>query len=409
MDEEEDMIKIDLIEFQRDIFDCVNAAGKTTKQDVADELDTSVHKVNSTVMGLIRSGVLSENETKTGKKISIRDGVRINDDDVVLVPPLPEEEPWKDYTPEEMVALFGNDGMDELKRRALTDALANAPGVGKKAAEYALHLFEADEDIRRDPTHLLSALKDSGVKDTILNRIVREVFLVEKKYSEYNKQKSTVAIPGINSNPERERDLDIGFHAEDFDHRRNYGRSEMIRDKRYREAGSSDRGMEDPPWWVDRLLNNKSNDDPEKDKMAAEINDLKSALHEKDIKVAITDATTPLMERISSLETRKADDGNLTDAQYKARTEKEIFEDLSGTMENAMRNAVKPIIEAQEVQVKLQTLNSIRSMEKADGVPPGTYLKYMNEEGEEVTQGQVNKTINFLKEKAGGDKSATPP
>lgn len=406
MDEEEDMIKIDLIEFQRDVFDCVNAAGKATKQDIAEELDDSVHRVNSTVMGLLNAGVLVETKTNTGVKISIRGGVKIGDGDTIFVPPRSDDNDtvWEDYTPEEMVALFGNEGMDELKRRALTEALANAPGVGKKSAEYALHLFEADEDIRRDPTHLLSALKDSGIKDAILNRIVREVFLVEKKYSEYNKQKSTVAIPGINSNPERERDLDIGFRAEDFDHRKDYGRGGMNSNRRFREAGFSDHGMDDPPWWVERLLNNGSHSDPEKKRMADKIDELESALHEKEIKVAITDATSPLMERISNLESRKASAGTLTDAQYKAQTEKEIFEDLSGTIESTIGNAVKPIIEAQEVQVKLQTLNSIRSMEKADGVPAGTYLKYMSGEGEEVTQGQVNKTIDYLKEKASGGK-----
>ena len=122
---------------------------------------------------------------------------------------------------------------------------------------------------------------------------------------------------------------------------------------------------------------------------------------ERKIYGAITEATAPLVQKINSLEKQPVVmAGDMTDERYKLVTEKEIFQDMTGSVKEIMTDVLEPVVMGVQEMQKMAGMREVIDMEKSDGVPSGTYLKYMmsgNTPEEPITKDRISGTINKIK------------
>ena len=225
------MPEVEMSEIQQRVFSTIKQHGEEgiSKKDIATELGISIHKINTPIRALTNSGGIVE--TKEGA-LTLAAGVEEKEgyEDRIIVSSQPKEkdDDFDSYTPEELVTFYQDEGMSYLKRKALASALKTVPGVGSKSEVCILHIFDADLDVREEPTELMQALEDCGVKKALLGRIVREVFLVEKLYGNYLKEGSNIVIDQRRRSVDRE------------------GRT-FIRDTGYEREGERGRRLNDHP------------------------------------------------------------------------------------------------------------------------------------------------------------------
>jgi len=487
---------VELTELQTRIYDLVKEKGTISKKNIAKHLDMQLRSVASPIKSMLDSGVLVEDEygeytIAAGVREELEDGflsvpsASINDqvddeatrspgntsvsDDGAYEGEDDEDDLYSEYWrkhPEELVTYYQEEGLDALKKHALQAALENTPGVGKKALNSALHWFDIDEDVRRDPTALMRALEDAGVKHTVVGRVVRETFLPEKQYSRYLRPETDIIIDRgrPNASPHRhtvptmrQRYSDRGAMYED-----EYEYSPHVRSTtRHRD--------DEPPAWARHIMSRldaiemrgspshptggkKANiviepvlDEngnpvpdpnnpgqylerkivyepdqtmaqprtsvPQQDKtveeLRAELSRMRELLADHETERKISSAVTPLLDKINNLEKRNpAAKAGMSDAQFKMITEKEIFQDISTSVENTVSNVIEPLLEGLTEVQKMQAMREIIELERQDNVPPGTYLKYMSGggggEGETITKDRVGGALNMIKNKTKG-------
>lgn len=280
------MVDVELTELQTKLYDVLKEGDSLSKKVLAKKLDTQIRSISSPLKSMIDSGVLVTDEYDD---YSIGAGVREDEDEgylsvpsVALAPPevFDDDTPafeleaededddlfseyWRKH-PEELVTYYQEEGLDALKRSALQSALENTPGVGAKALSSALHWFDIDEDVRRDPTTLMRALEDAGVKHSIVGRVARETFLPEKRYSEYIRADTDVIIDRGRQSTRRQRTrVESG-------RRREPDRDEFYEERyedRYEEPNRRNpapRNSEEPPWWYHNLMSRLDPQTPER-------------------------------------------------------------------------------------------------------------------------------------------------
>jgi len=473
------MADVELTEMQTSIYEVILEVESISKKKLANKMGVQLRSISSPVKALIDRGVLITDEYGD---LSIAAGVREEfEDGYVSVPSAPEAPPsqtasepddpvnetedddlyseyWQQH-PEEFITFHGEEGMDVLKRHALSSAMKSAVGVGQKALDAALHWYDIDEDVRRDPTALMRALEDAGVKHNLVGRIARETFLPEKQFATYLQTDSDPYIhqarPATRrrAQPRSRRDDvdDGGFDDEDY-----YGSQPVSR----RRSRSRD---DDMPWWaqsliqrldaiegnaygrgpraeqpqvvIEPVLDEYGNPVPDphnpghymerkvvyeqpgggtseselKEQLAennAAIAKMREALAEHETDRKISSAMDPLLQKIASLEkgnpTAKA---GMTDEQFKLQTEKEIFQDVSTSIENTVSNVIEPVLAGVAEVQKMQSMREIIEMERGDQVTPGTYLKYMaggDVNVDPITKDRIGNTIDLIKNKTGG-------
>jgi len=104
----------------------------------------------------------------------------------------PTEEPEKPtgrpdistMQPREIVAFYGPDGLDMLKRQRLSEFLSIAPGVGEKIAQWVLKQWDADPSIRRSANNLFNVLGSSGVRQEMAYRIANMLYAMDEEYKD---------------------------------------------------------------------------------------------------------------------------------------------------------------------------------------------------------------------------------
>lgn len=461
------MADVELTELQTRIYEYILEHGQISKKKLATALDTQVRSLSSPLKALVGHGVLVTDEYDD---YSIAAGVREDFEEGYVSVPSPsnvpeptappkddseqvpeesadpdEENLYSDYWrvhPEELVTFYGEEGLDALKRNALTEAMKNAIGVGQKALNATLHWFDIDEEVRRDPPLLMQALEDAGVKHTLVGRIARETFLPEKQYSAYIPSPTETFIdrgrpPRRNNPTPRGRRVREDAY-DDFD-----PDDDGYMPRKQRSTRGQGRG-DDTPTWAQRLIQRldaidgggqmrgyQSRDQPRTviepvldeygnpvpdpnnpdrwlerkvtydgdvpqgvsdhkngredslreivEEQSAAITKLRDALAEHETERKISTAITPLLDKISGLERRDpVAKAGMSDAQFKLTTEKEIFQDMSASAENMISNVIEPVVEGLTDVQRMQSMREIIELERQDSVPPGTYLKYMS-------------------------------
>jgi len=455
------MVDVELTELQTKLYDAIKENEAISKKNLAKKLDMPLRSISSPVKSMLDSGVIVADEYGD---FTIAAGVREEVDDGLLSVPsaaVIDDEPdeyesvagvtegeedddlyseyWQKH-PEELVTYYQEEGLDALKKHALQSALVNTPGVGQKALNSALHWFDIDEDVRRDPTALMRALEDAGVKHTVVGRVVRETFLPEKQYSRYIKAETDIIIDR-GRKPHRKQTSAVSHRRGDAEHDEYYAERYEEPD-RYRHAPRND---EEPPWWyhnlmsridpstggqgnpygqgspqpqvvVEPILDSHGNPVPDPnnpgqymerklvydspaphaqsqdpyesehleqvlqkvDSQSAELARLREMLAETETEKKISSALDPLLSKIANLErTEPARKAGLTDEQYRLQTEKEIVQDMTSSVENTVTTIITPILEGLSELQKATAMRDIIQLEKSDGVDPGMYLKYM--------------------------------
>lgn len=370
---------------------------------------------------------------------------------------------WKRH-PEELVTFHGEEGLDALKRHSLTEAMKNAVGVGQKALDSVLHFFDIDEEVRRDPPTLMRALEDAGVKHNLVGRIARETFLPEKQYSAYIPS-TTEPFIERGRTPQRQRYSPHVRQAREeiYDDPDDYDNERAPRVSRDRgddmpwwaqslvqrldaldggnQMGRSRRGGDQPQVVIEPVLDEFGNPIPDPnnqgrwlerkviyeppeqsmggqeagytpemksrfDDMSATIGRLQDTLAEHETERKISSAINPLLDKITGLEKRDpAIKSGMSDTQFQMQTEKEIFQDMSTSVENTVANVIEPLLEGITEVQRMQAMREIIALERQDKVTPGTYLKYMaggNSGGEAITKDRVGGTIDMIKTKSKG-------
>lgn len=470
------MVDVELTELQTKLYDVIKDEDPVSKKTLAKKLDTQVRSISSPLKSMLDSGVIVADEygdfsvaagvreEMNGGYLSVPSSATIDDEPEGYEPGvdgITEEveedddlysEYWQKH-PEELVTYYQEEGLDALKKHALQSALQNTPGVGQKALNSALHWFDIDEDVRRDPTSLMRALEDAGVKHTVVGRVVRETFLPEKQYSRYIRAETDTIIDR-GRKPHRKQTSAVSSRRRDEEYGEYY--EERWDDRRSARGPPPQRG-EEPPWWYHNLMSridtvNMDRGDPRGhespqpqvvvepildvdgnpvpdpnnpgqylerklvfdspvthaqpqdpyeserlDEMSAELAKLRDVLAEHETEKKITSALDPLLGKIARLEkTEPARKAGLSDEQYKLQTEKEIFQDVTTSVEHTVTNILKPIMEGLTEMQKMTAMREIIQLEKSEGVEPGMYLKYMMPDrggGEEISRERVGGTI----------------
>lgn len=484
------MVDVELTELQTKLYDVLKDTEPISKKNLAKKLAMQIRSVSSPLKSMVDSGVLVTDEYGD---YSIGAGVREEDDNGYLSVPAvaltqpdafdedisdaqyEEEEEEEDDNlfseywqkhPEELVTFYQEEGLDALKRSALQSALNNTPGVGAKALNAALHWFDIDEDVRRDPTTLMRALEDAGVKHNIVGRVARETFLPEKQYGSYVRAETDVIIDRRRQ-PARQRTR--------VESRRNSPDPDDYYDEPYREPDRRNRAPnnnDEAPWWyheilsrlntperreqpwqgspqpqviVEPALDPQGNPIPDPDNpghylerklvydapaqhapqdpyeserldqvmhtvesQSVELTKLRDVLAEHETEKKISSALDPLLSKIANLErTEPARKAGLTDEQYKLQTEKEIVQDMTSSVENTISTIIKPVLEGLTEMQKATAMRDIIQLEKEDGVDHGTYLKYMlpgARAEEPISQERITGTIANIRNLTNGAK-----
>ena len=488
------MSDVELTELQTRIYELVVDKESISKKKIATALDTQLRSVSSPIKALLDRGVLVEDEYG---EYSIAAGVReeVGNGYVQVPAPPPVEdipddipapsssveyastaefveenededlysEYWKQH-PEELVTFYGEEGLDALKRHALTEAMKNAVGVGQKALDAALHWYDIDEEVRRDPPTLMRALEDAGVKHNLVGRVARETFLPEKQYSQYIKSDSEPFIDrgraphrkaytprGRRSRKEtydefddefdddraprtrqatRSRDEEMPWWAQSLVQRMDSldGGNQMGRNQRggdqpqaviepvLDEYGNPIPDPNNPGQWLERKIIYESAApgagvrDPDMvaqlEEQKSELSKMRDVLESHETERKISSAISPLLDKITGLEKRDPTiKAGMSNEQFKMTTEKEIFQDISSSVENTVSSVIEPILEGIADMQKMQAMREIIDVERRDQVLPGTYLKYMAGDsggGGDITKERVGGTIDMIKAKSKG-------
>jgi len=89
----------------------------------------------------------------------------------------------EEMPPEQLVSLFGREGLDKLKRSQLEKSLRAAPGVSSSQVEWVLYRWNMYDRCREEPQELFRVLhEEAGIKEKIANAIVQSVFSLESQY-----------------------------------------------------------------------------------------------------------------------------------------------------------------------------------------------------------------------------------
>jgi hypothetical protein len=480
------MADVELTEIQTSIYEIILEVESISKKKLAAKMKTTLRTISSPIKALVDRGVLVMDEYGD---ISIAAGVREEfeggEGGYVTVPTSPEppappqsaieddasveatgeddlySEYWQQH-PEELVTFHGEEGMDALKRAALMSAMKSAVGVGQKALEAALHWYDIDDDVRRDPTALMRALEDAGVKHNLVGRIARETFLPEKQFGSYIQGEDVPYIhPGrptprrrAQSSGRRPEMDDDGFDDDEYherpaaSRRRSRSRDDempwwaqsLVQRLDAIDGGQQSRGQrsEQPQVVIEPVIDEYGNPVPDphnpgqylerkviyeqpgstapesgmvtelKEQLAqnnAALAKMRESLAEHETDRKISSAMTPLLSKIDSLErSNPAQKTGLTDQQFKMTTEKEMLQDVSNSVENTVSAVVEPVLAGVAEVQKMQSMREIINMERADKVAPGTYLKYMaggEGGGDPITKTRIGNTIDMIKNKTG--------
>ena len=85
----------------------------------------------------------------------------------------------------QLVAQFGRDGLNKLKRGFLKKTLALAPEMADKTAEWILHKWDINPRVQDDPNTFYEMLhNDAGLKPNIAISIAKDVFSLEEQYAD---------------------------------------------------------------------------------------------------------------------------------------------------------------------------------------------------------------------------------
>ena len=85
----------------------------------------------------------------------------------------------------QLVAQYGRDGLNKLKRGFLKKTLALAPGMSDKTAEWILHKWDINPRVQDDPNVFYEMLhNDAGLKPNIAISIAKDVFSLEEQYAD---------------------------------------------------------------------------------------------------------------------------------------------------------------------------------------------------------------------------------
>ena len=129
---------------------------------------------------------------------------------------------------------------------------------------------------------------------------------------------------------------------------------------------------------------------------------MRETLSEHETERKINSAIDPLLGKISRLEQNEpAHKAGLSDEQYKLQTEKEMFQDMSQSIEHTLATVLEPIVAGVQETQRMTALQNIIQLEKSDNAEPGTYLKYLSgtPNGGEITRERVGGTIDQIKKR----------
>jgi hypothetical protein len=94
-----------------------------------------------------------------------------------------KEKKEPELTDRELVARYGIDGLDKVKRKRLEDLLVHAD-VSKRNMDWIMYCWDTDINVRRNPNELFRLLKSTGMKDDMCDRIVRILLAIEKEFQD---------------------------------------------------------------------------------------------------------------------------------------------------------------------------------------------------------------------------------
>ncbi len=105
----------------------------------------------------------------------------------------PKEE--KELDPRQLVAQFGRDGLNQIKRERLKRVLDLAPGIGGKVIPFILHKWDVNARVRDDPMALYNMLHmEGGLKPNIAQSLTVDVFSVEEEFADLLYQRGEAPI-----------------------------------------------------------------------------------------------------------------------------------------------------------------------------------------------------------------------
>lgn len=85
----------------------------------------------------------------------------------------------------QLVAQYGREGLNKLKRRFLRKTLSLAPSLSEKTAEWILHKWDINPRLQDDPNDFYSMLhNDAGLKPNLASSIAKDVFSLEEQYAD---------------------------------------------------------------------------------------------------------------------------------------------------------------------------------------------------------------------------------
>ena len=81
----------------------------------------------------------------------------------------------------QLVAQYGREGLNKLKRGFLKRTMALAPGMADKTAEWILHKWDINPRVQDDPNAFYEMLhNDAGLKPNLAISIAKDVFSLEE-------------------------------------------------------------------------------------------------------------------------------------------------------------------------------------------------------------------------------------
>jgi len=87
--------------------------------------------------------------------------------------------------PRQLVAQYGRDGLNQIKKERLNKVLALAPGVGVKSIPYILHRWDVNARLRDDPMALYNMLhQEGGLRPNTAYSVTADVFSVEEEFAD---------------------------------------------------------------------------------------------------------------------------------------------------------------------------------------------------------------------------------
>ena len=171
-------------------------------KDIAKQFGVKVQKINGSMRGLARKGVIEADEESDPHSplYWLRPDIEIKEQEEtgeikVYAKSATEEEneeegeggvgKGKEFsTIEEMISFRGLEGIDELKRKQLEEWLTTY-NVGRQPRNVVLRQYETNPHVRYTRNGLYDTLRGAGVKEDWTKGIVEQVFLVEDQYAPF--------------------------------------------------------------------------------------------------------------------------------------------------------------------------------------------------------------------------------